>query len=34
MTADGMALDMNLVEPLFHYVLHFERLKEKQPVSK
>jgi hypothetical protein len=34
MTADGMALDMNMVEPLFHYVIHFERLKEKQPVSK
>ena len=34
MTADGMALDMTLVEPLFHYLIHFERLKEKQPVSK
>jgi len=34
MTADGMALDINMVEPLFHYVIHFERLKEKQPVSK
>jgi hypothetical protein len=29
-----MALDMNMVEPLFHYVIHFARLKEKQPVSK
>ena len=34
MTADGMALDINMVEPHFHYVIHFERLKEKQPVSK
>lgn len=34
MTADGMALDVTMVEPLFHYVIHFERLKEKQPVSK
>ena len=34
MTADGMALDINMVEPLFHYVIHFERLKENQPVSK
>ena len=34
MTADGTALDMTLVEPLFHYVLHFERLTEKQAVPK
>jgi hypothetical protein len=34
MTADGMALDMTLVEPLFHYVIHFERLTEKQSLPK
>jgi hypothetical protein len=32
MTADGMALEINMVEPHFHYSIHFESLKEKQPL--
>jgi hypothetical protein len=32
MTADGMALEIKMVEPHFHYSIHFERLTEKQTV--
>ncbi|MDR3775046.1 MAG: hypothetical protein P4L26_16955 [Terracidiphilus sp.] len=34
MTADGMALDITMVEPHFHYVIRFERLTAKQMVTK
>jgi hypothetical protein len=34
MTADGMALDITMVEPHFHYVIHFERMTAKQTVPK
>lgn len=34
MTADGMALDIKMVEPLFHYTIHFDRLTDKPPLPK
>lgn len=34
MTADGLALDITMVEPHFHFVIHFDRMPGKQAAPK